>query len=318
MALTARDQFCDLDRSALSSHYGHLTRLRLCYRRDGNPTDPALVLIAGLGQNLTVWPDSFVEQLVSEGFHVIRFDNRDAGRSSRIPSAPPNLLRLLFFGPRRDWYDLATMAEDTVALLDHLGIGSAHLVGLSMGAMIAQTVAARFPRYVDSLTSIFSTTGARNVGQPAFTTKLLMVLPAPRTCAEAVVKAVTLKRHVAGEGVPFDPAAAADYAKRSWKRGGGNGNTDGIARQFNAILASGDLTSELRSITAPTLVIHGDSNRMVHPSGGTATAAAIPGARLELIKGMGHDLAAPLLDTLADLVAAHTTIVRPPASEVIR
>lgn len=277
--------------------------MRLCYRVDGQALDSPLVLIAGLGIDLTSWPHAMINGLTARGFYVIRLDNRDAGRSSRARTPTPNTVQLLSGHARRDGYDLGTMAADTVALLDWLGAGLAHVVGMSMGGMIAQTIAARFPERTRSLTSIFSTTGASNVGQPTLSTRIRLALPEPRTQRQAISRHLMLLRHIGGRGIPFDETAAARYAAQAWLRAGEHSDRAAKARQINAIFASADRTEELRRITAPTLVIHGDHDVMVDPSGGRATAAAINEARLVTVPGMGHDLAPRVVDRVIDEIA---------------
>jgi pimeloyl-ACP methyl ester carboxylesterase len=283
---------------------------RVCYRTDGDPSGEALLLIAGLSLDLTSWPQAMIDGLVGRGFFVIRFDNRDAGRTTPAQTPPPGLLRR----PRLDGYDLGDMAADAVGVLDHLGVGQAHVVGMSMGGMIAQTIAARYPSRIATLTSIYSTTGARRVGQPAASTMLMLANPGSRTREQAVRKHLTLMRHLAGTGFPLDETAAAEYAARAWDRGLRQDAGRGIARQINAIYRSGDRTAELRRIAVPTLVIHGDRDRIVHPSGGRATAAAIPGARHVVIAGMGHDLAPGVTDRVVELIGAQAS--RTPTASV--
>ncbi|RAV08939.1 alpha/beta hydrolase [Mycolicibacterium sp. GF69] len=290
--MSVTDRFCLLG-----------TGNRVCYRTSGDPTGQLLILIAGLTLDLTSWPMAMVDGLVDRGFYVIRLDNRDVGRSTWATTKPPGLLRQLLGRPRRDGYDLDDMAADTVGLLDHLGVERAHIVGMSMGGMIAQTVAARYPDRVASLTSIFSTTGAARVGQPALSTRRLFARPAARTREQFIARHVDLMRHIAGLGFPLDEAAAVDYAAGAWERGPGPIAGSGVARQINAILKSGDRTEELRNVTAPTAVINGDHDLIVHPSGGRATAAAIPGAHHVTIAGMGHDIAAGVVDRIVDLIA---------------
>jgi pimeloyl-ACP methyl ester carboxylesterase len=278
---------------------------QVCYRTDGDPSGTPLLLIAGLTLDLTSWPSTMVDGLVAQGFYVIRFDNRDVGRTTPAATPPPSLLRRALRRPRRDGYDLADMAGDAVAVLDHLGVGQAHVAGMSMGGMIAQTVAARYPARTSSLSSIFSTTGGKRVGQPAISTLLLLANPGSRTRDEFIRKHVMLMNHLAGTGFPLDEAGAAEYAAGAWDRGLREAAGDGVARQINAIYKSGDRTVELGRISVPTLVIHGDSDRVVHPSGGRATAAAITGARHVTIAGMGHDLAPGVIDRLVELITNH-------------
>ncbi|NMO15667.1 alpha/beta fold hydrolase [Pyxidicoccus fallax] len=288
------DRFCELPHG-----------LRICFRTWGSTTGEPLLLLAGLGLHLTSWPKALVDTLVRQGFYVVAFDNRDVGRSSRASVPPPGRFRQFFRIPRDDGYDLGDMAEDTVGLLDHLGIASAHLVGMSMGGMISQTLAARHPERVRTLTSIFSTTGARSVGQPAFSTILRLAKPPANTSEESAANYLNIVRHIAATGFPFDDAVIREYALEAWERGDGRTAHEGVARQIGAIMKSGDRTAELRRITAPTLVIHGDNDLMVHPSGGEATAAAIPGARHVTIPGMGHHLADGVLEQLANLTVEH-------------
>ena len=285
---------------------------QVCYRTDGAPSDAPLLLIAGLTLDLTSWPQDMIDGLVAQGFYVIRFDNRDAGRTSPATTPPPGLLRRALRRHRGDGYDLAEMAGDEFALLDHLGVERAHVVGMSMGGMIAQTIAARHPARTASLTSIFSTTGAKRVGQPAVSTQLRMANPAARTRDEFIDKHVTLMQHIAGTGYPFDKAAATEYAAGAWDRRLRQAAGDGVARQVNAILKSGDRTAELHKVTAPTMVIHGDRDLIVAPSGGAATAAAIRGARHVTIAGMGHDIAPGVIGRVVDLITGNTAPGRVP------
>jgi pimeloyl-ACP methyl ester carboxylesterase len=274
---------------------------RICYRVEGPEDGEPLLLIAGLSLDLTSWPQPMVDGFTARGFRVVRFDNRDVGRSSRIPLPPPGTLRQLLARPRPDAYDLADMAADTVGLLDEIGIDRVHLVGMSMGGMIAQTVAARHPARVATLTSIFSTTGHRGVGQPARSTLLRMGGRPARTVEQSVESHLAMLRHIGGPGFPPDDDVERAWATAVWTRGDGAAGAPGVARQVGAIQASGDRTAELRRITAPTLVVHGDVDRMVHPSGGRATAAAIPGARHVEIPGMGHHLAPGVVGRLVEL-----------------
>lgn len=278
--------------------------IRLCYRDEGE--GEPLLLVAGLGQDLTAWPEPFVRGLVDRGFRVVRHDNRDVGRSSRVDAPPPATWRQMLARPRPDAYTLQDMADDAVALLDHLAIDRAHLVGMSMGGMIAQTVAAGRPDRVRSLTSLISTTGRARTGQAAWSTKLRLVKPPARTREEFVRRHLDITGHLAGRGFPLDEAVETAYAEGAWDRAGGLGSGAPVARQIQAIQASGDRTEQVRRITAPTLVVHGDRDLIVHPSGGRATAEAVAGARHVSIPGMGHHLAPGLLDRLVDLITDHT------------
>lgn len=274
----------------------------LTYDRIGDPGAEPLVLVAGLGQQLHSWPDAFCARLAGRGFEVIRFDNRDAGRSTH-PRFRPASLPAMFAGRfPPEQYDLTDLAADTVGLLDALDIETTHIAGVSMGGMISQTVAALHRDRVRTLTSIMSTTGSRLLGRPAFSTLRLMGAKPPKSREEAVESAVKMFRHIGSHGFPFDEAWVRETAGAGWDR---DPTAGGVGRQLGAILKSGNRTAWLRRITAPTLVIHGDRDRMVHPTGGAATARAIPGARLETVRGMGHDLPEGAWPTVLDLIDQH-------------
>jgi pimeloyl-ACP methyl ester carboxylesterase len=253
---------------------------------------------------LNSWHADLCAMLGARGFRVIRFDNRDVGRSTRSSAPLPEPWRLLTgrFDPRQ--YTLSDKARDAVGLLAGLELEAAHLVGVSMGGMIAQTVAAQYPQHVLTLTSIMSTTGSRRAGQPAPSTmRRLLARPVTERDA-AVARTVETFRHIGSRGFPFEEEQVRTVALEAFDRGGG-ANSKGVARQLAAIVKSRDRTAELRRIVAPTLVIHGDRDRMVDPSGGAATASAIPGARLHTIAGMGHDLPRGAWPELVELIAAH-------------
>ena len=276
--------------------------IRLCWQGIGDPADPPLLLVAGLGQQLVSWPVELCEGLAAEGFHVIRYDNRDVGRSTRGSTPPPTNRQLLLRRFAAGQYTLDDMADDAAGLLDALGRAPAHVVGVSMGGMIGQTLAARHPGSVRSLVSIMSTTGARRVGQPARSTLRMLLRKPPRDRDEAVARAIAMFRHIRSRGFPYDEERVRTMAGIAFDRGF---NPAGTGRQLAAILKSGDRTEALRAIRAPTLVIHGDRDRMVSPTGGRATARAIPGARLETIQGMGHDLPAGACPTIVRAIAQH-------------
>ncbi|HEX7299722.1 MAG TPA: alpha/beta fold hydrolase [Solirubrobacteraceae bacterium] len=262
--------------------------IELCYETFGDPAEPALLLIMGLGTQMLGWDEEFCTDLAGRGFHVVRYDNRDIGRSTILDSYPaPTLGQLLRRDARAAAYTLAEMAADGVGLLDHLGIERAHLVGASMGGMIAQTIAARRPERVLSLVSIMSSTGSRITGQPALRTYRKFLRPGPSDREAYIEQAIDLFHWIGSTGFDPDEAALRDLLGRMYDRGH---HASSAGRQLAAILASGNRAVELRRITAPTLVIHGTKDRLVAPSGGRATARAIPGARLLMIEGMGHDL----------------------------
>jgi pimeloyl-ACP methyl ester carboxylesterase len=282
--------------------------MTICFRDYGDKADPAMLLIAGLGEDLTFWTDSFVGSLVSRGFRVVAIDNRDAGQSTFVAAPPPGLWRQIAARPRCDAYTLADMAEDALGVLDHLGISRVHLVGRSMGGMIAQTIAATAPERALSLTSVYSTTGARKVGQPALSTIRLLAAPPARTRTAAVRAHLRLTRHIAGVGHPIDDAAEAAIAARGWDRSAGD-PAAGTARQIQAIQRSGDRTAQLSRITAPTLVINGDRDLLVHPSGGAATVRAIRSAQHVVIPGMGHHIPEALVGPVTEYIAQHAARV---------
>jgi non-heme chloroperoxidase len=274
-----------------ADHFADLPdNFRICYRSFGQPEDEPVLLIAGLGIQLISWPASFIAALVEQRYFVIAPDNRDVGRSSSAGTPAPGRLRQLLAWPPAENYSLDDMADDMVRLARHLKLKRVHLAGMSMGGMIAQTIAARHPGMTASLTSIFSTTGAADVGQPERSTLRLLLRSVPRDINTAVDQFATLMTHIGNPAVPGIASAWADYAKRAWQRSGNCVKASGIARQIAAIQKSGDRTAQLKRIQAPTLVLHGDRDRIVAPSGGEATARAIAGARHVTIVGMRHQI----------------------------
>ncbi len=280
------------------------TGITLCYREHGSPDDPTMLLVAGLGEDLIAWESRFVESLVRSGFQVVTMDNRDSGRSSFVDAPPPAVWRQALGRPRPDAYSLADMAQDCLGLLDHLGVERAHLVGRSMGGMIAQVLAAEHPDRVASLASLYSTTGASTVGQPTLATKRILLAPAATTSPAAVRAHLRITEHMAGADHPIDEVAETQLAVRTWDRAAGD-QAAGQARQIQAIQSSGDRTAALARVTAPTLVINGDRDRMVAVTGGAATATAVRNARHLVIPGMGHHLPATLAEPVAHHVAQH-------------
>jgi pimeloyl-ACP methyl ester carboxylesterase len=274
--------------------------IEVTYERFGDPVAPPVLLIMGGGAQMINWPEEFCAELVDRGLQVIRFDNRDTGRSSHFPDAPvPDLQAALAGDLSSASYTLSDMAADTVGLLDVLGFDSAHLVGASLGGMIAQTIATEHPDRVQSLTSMMSTTGDRGVGQPDFSA--IAGLGAPPEDRQGFIDwQVRAFRVVGSPGFEFDEAAVADRAGRAYDRGH---DRLSMARQGVAALASGDRTARLRSLRVPTLVLHGADDAMCAVSGGQATAAAIPGAELVIIDGMGHNLPRQLWPEIATHIA---------------
>jgi pimeloyl-ACP methyl ester carboxylesterase len=277
--------------------------IELCYQEMGDPEGEPLLLVMGLATQMIAWDEEFCEMLADRGFRVVRFDNRDIGRSSRVESAGVSNLLDMTIGRRASApYLLRDMAADTVGLMDHLGIESAHVVGASMGGMIAQSTAIDHPDRVRSLTSIMSTTGSRRVGHPSYRTYGLLLGKPPREREAAIERAVKTFRVIGSPGYPFEEEWIREIAGRSFDRGHGSA---GIARQLHAITASGDRTPGLRNLDVPALVIHGKNDILVNPSGGRATAKAIPNARVKLIDGMGHDLPHPLWPTFVEEIAGN-------------
>ena len=277
-------------------------KLNIAYERIGNPDAPPLLLIHGLGAHLIGWPDGFCSALVERGLQVIRFDNRDVGRSSHISDAPaPDLPAVLRGDLSSVSYTLSDMAADTIGLLDVLGIDSAHLVGASMGGAIAQTVAIEHPERVRSLTSIMSTTGDMKVGQATSETmKALFGGPPAVTRQDVINRQIRAFSVVGSPGFPTERKLVVASAELAYDRGY---DPIGLARQAIASVASGDRTKPLQHINLPTLVIHGLDDVMCDVSGGRATATAIPKSKLVLIKGMGHNLPQGLWSEFAQHIA---------------
>jgi pimeloyl-ACP methyl ester carboxylesterase len=261
----------------------------VCYETFGSREDPPLLLVMGLASQMILWDDDFCEQLAGEGFWVIRFDNRDIGRSTILRQAHvPTRWQLTVRDPRGAAYSLDEMAADAVGLMDHLEIEAAHVVGVSMGGMIAQLIAIRYSQRVLSLVSIMSTTGNRRVGWPNPRIALRM-LRRPARGRDGYIDDHVATYRAIGSGTPFDfeEEHKRERAGRCFDRGF---DPRGTARQLAAILAAPDRTAELGELRVPTTVIHGDADPLVNPSGGRATAKAVPGAKLLILHGMGHDL----------------------------
>lgn len=278
------------------------------YEDHGKADDPALLLVMGLGAQLTLWPIELVEALVNRGFRVIRYDNRDIGLSHKMHGAKaPGILRLVLMNrlglkPRVP-YTLSDMAADGVGLLDALGIERAHIVGASMGGMIAQLVAAEHPERTASLTSIMSTTGNRKL-PPAQKEAIKVLTTRPPSDDEEVLVAhgIRVAHTIGSPGYRPDAdrltARVREGVRRSYYPAG-------LPRQLAAIIADGDRRARLKAVTAPTLVIHGEDDPLVPLAGGLDTAESIPGAQIATIPGMGHDLPLELVDRIADLIASH-------------
>lgn len=279
----------------------------ICYEIFGEPTAEPMLLIMGLGAQMVLWDDDFCERLAARGFRVIRFDNRDIGQSSKMSGGkrltPLELLKLRFLKiPVAAPYKLSDMALDTICLMDVLGIRSAHLVGASMGGMIAQEIAITFPERVRSLTSIMSTTGNPKVPPPTREASAMLMAPPPATKEEYLERFAQTWKLLRVGRFPEDEARDRARAERCYSRGL---NPAGVGRQLRAIFASGSRKERLRNVKAPTLVIHGTVDPLVHPMGGKDTAASISGAKLLMIEGMGHALPLPMWPQIIDAIATH-------------
>lgn len=282
--------------------------IQIEYDEHGKPGDPPLLLIMGLGAQMTLWPQELVDALVERGFRVIRYDNRDIGLSHKMEGAKaPGIVKLMLlsrFGLKpKVPYTLADMAEDGVGLLDALGIDKAHIVGASMGGMIAQHIAFSHPERVLTLTSIMSTTGHRKLPQGSREAiGVLTKRPASMDEDVLVEHGVKVAHAIGSPGYRADPDALRERSRALIKR---SFYPAGMPRQFAAIIADGDRRERLQSVKAPTLVIHGEADPLVPLAGGEDTAAHIKGARLKTIPGMGHDLPLELVDEIADAIADH-------------
>ncbi len=292
----------------MSEQFADVGDVTLCYETFGDASDPPILLIMGLGTQMIAWRDDFCRMLADRGFYVIRYDNRDVGHSTKMKGRAPSLVQMTTRRIKNPAYTLGEMADDAIGLLDHLGIERAHIVGASMGGMIAQHVGFRYPGRVLSLVSIMASTGHRLVGQPSLAIMPLF-LSRPEGSKEAYVeRAVKLFRAV-GSTKHFDEQGVREIAEAGWERGV---DFAGTGRQLGAIMADGNRTKRLRRITAPTLVIHGTDDKLVAPSGGKATAKAIKGAKLLMLDGMGHDLPRPLWPKLVDAIVENAARAREP------
>ena len=268
--------------------FARVGEMELCYETFGADDAPPMLLVMGLASQMVLWDDEFCKTLAGHGFFVIRFDNRDVGRSTILREAPiPSQTQLLLRERHAAPYSLDDMAADTAGLLDQLRIGAAHVVGVSMGGMIAQVLAIHHPDRVRSLVSIMSTTGSRRVGQP-HPRMYPRLLRRPRLDrAGYIADFADTYRAIGSKGYPPDPDRLRTRAARCFDRGIHPG---GSARQLAAVVTARDRTPLLRKLHVATTVIHGSADPLVRPSGGRATAKAIPGARLLILPDMGHDL----------------------------
>ncbi len=283
--------------------------IQIEYDTFGDSSAPPLLLIMGLGAQMILWDEEFCEQLAAKGHYVIRFDNRDIGLSTKIDEAGvPDIMQAMGAmasgAEIESPYTLDDMADDAAGLLDALGIDKAHVCGASMGGMIAQTIAIRHPDRVSSLTSIMSTTGDRNLPQAEPDAMAVLLTPAPTEREAAIEHSMNIWRTIGSSGFPLDEERTRNRATLSFDR---CFHPEGMARQLVAILAHGDRTPALGSVTAPTLVIHGVTDPLVPVECGRATAKAVPGADLLEIEGMGHDMPVGAWPQIVDAISAHVS-----------
>jgi pimeloyl-ACP methyl ester carboxylesterase len=275
------------------------------YITDGDPSDPPLLLVMGLGAQLITWPEGFVEGLRRRGFFLVRFDNRDSGLSTKFDGLPD--ITALFTGTDLSSapYQVEDMADDAAALLDELGIAKAHVVGVSMGGMIAQALVINHPELFLTATSVMSTTGDRTVGAPTGEAMAALLRPVATSREGAIEASLEGSRVIGSPAYPTDERLLRERAAAAYDR---SYCPDGTARQLGAILASPDRTEGLHGVRIPFLVVHGEADQLVTPSGGAATAAAVPGSKLITIPGMGHDLPEALWGTITDAIVATTEL----------
>jgi pimeloyl-ACP methyl ester carboxylesterase len=278
--------------------------IEICYDTFGDPGDPTVLLVMGLGCQLIHWEPGLCGLIAARGFHVVRYDNRDMGGSTRFDQ-PVDIFDVLQARGAGQTptvpYLLSDMAADAVALLDHLAVDRAHVFGVSMGGMIAQTIAIEHPERVRTLTSVMSTTGDGDVGAPTADAMGALLRPPPQTCEE-YQDATVANAALWGSPGLYDVEDIRRLHKDAWDRGY---DPAGTARQLAAILASGSRSAGLATLDIPTLVIHGTTDNLIQPSGGERTAEVVPDAKLLMIEGMGHDLPRSLWPRLVDAFAAH-------------
>ncbi len=275
--------------------------IEICYESFGDSDAPPLLLVMGLGAQMTLWSPGFVSELLDRGFRVIRFDNRDAGLTTKTDGPPPDVMATYAAfaagQPIEAPYTLSLLAADAVGLLDALDIPAAHIVGASMGGMIVQTIAIEHPDRVLSLTSIMSTTGNTEVGQPNPDAMMALLSPVPEGRAAAIDASVNTTRLISGD--LFDEVESRRVATESYDR---CFNPAGTMFQLVATVASGDRTERLQQLEVPTLVIHGRQDPLITLSGGEATAAAVRGADLLVLGQMGHNVPSRYWPQIADAI----------------
>ena len=280
----------------------HTGSITLAYETLGRPDDPPVLLIMGMGAQLLSWHEEFCQELVDRHLFVVRYDNRDVGHSTHLRTVPmPDLAAVMGGDPSTAPYTLSDMAADAAGLIEGLGLGSAHLVGASLGGTIGQVMAVEHPERVRSLTSMMATTNDPAVGQWTQEAIAQLSVQASPTREATIERDVQINRVIGSPAFPTGDVELRERAGRAFDR---DVDPDGATRQFAAFLASPDRTADLARVTAPTLVIHGAADPLIQVSGGRATAAAIPGAELLVIEGMGHDLPRQLWPQFADRISA--------------
>jgi pimeloyl-ACP methyl ester carboxylesterase len=280
------------------TQYAAANGLKIAYETFGAPADPPVLLVMGLGTQMIAWPDQLCETIAGCGYFVIRFDNRDVGLSTHLSELPTPTMRDLLLKRNSPAYTIDDMADDAVALLDALGMETAHLVGASMGGFIAQTIIARHPQRIRSLTLMMTSTGSRRVGYPK--PRLFLRLLRRRVVSDrvgAIEATLDTFRIIGSPGYAFDEEHLRDLAGRSWDRAY---DPRGYLRQLAAVLGQKNRTAQLHSIQVPTIVLHGLHDPLVNVSGGLALARTIPGAQFVGFAGMGHDLPRTLWPRFAD------------------
>jgi pimeloyl-ACP methyl ester carboxylesterase len=279
----------------------HANGIDIEYLTEGDPADPPLLLVMGLGAQLITWPQGFVDGLCERGYFVIRFDNRDSGLSTKLQGTPE--ITALFAGDTSSApYLIEDMADDAAALLTEIGITKAHVVGASLGGMITQALTVHHPDRFLSACSIMSTTGDRSVGAPTSEAISALLRPIATSREEAIEASVTGSKVIGSPAYPVDEQILRTRAAAAYDR---SYCPEGTARQLGAVLASPDRTEGLRGVELPFLVLHGEADPLVTLSGGQATAAAVPGAKLITYPGMGHDLPEILWSEITDAIVSN-------------
>lgn len=285
--------------------------LQIEYDEHGHPDNPPLLLVMGLGAQMTFWPIELVEALAARGYRVIRFDNRDIGLSQKfdgvkVPGIVWHMIRKRLGFPPKVPYSLSDMAADAMGVLDALKIEKAHIVGASMGGMIAQLIAIEHPERVHSLTTIFSTTGDAKLPQ-ADKSAMEALTKRPVSMDEDVLveHGLMVSNAIGSPGFKRDPDEQREWVRANVRR---STYPEGLTRQLAAIIDDGNRTARLASVTAPTLVLHGEDDPLVKVEGGHATAAAIPGAKIKTFPGWGHDLPAEMIEPIANSIAEHAQV----------